>query len=358
MLFLNSLHLTLLSFLLLLSATPALASTGGGVTVDTTGFWFSFTLLVIISGIEALSSIIWMRIHISSDGIRPAKVSYWVCGREIDLGTGNNETEDAVVSSHYHHVASDDKSDQYASDYSRAYPMGSSASSNSSFSPLTGITISHSYPRKDGSDTVIDRFGCIKFVPYLLIRRFDPTTGLRSPINSFDVFCSLFRPSERSWGKLCKDLIHIVMALADISLGIAGLVLNPGAPGKLWDTIKDPYAPMSFENYSTLFLLYWILGVILGVFISPLRKQTLKRQYFGWPAVIIYGVASFANVVLLGLGQWKIGVARKEKMEWTPMLSYWIGAATGVSISVCGLELSHICGLIGLGFMLKHNFHS
>lgn len=206
------------------------------------------------------------------------------------------------------------------------------------------------------SEAVIDKFGSIMLVPSLIIRRFNPTTSLQAPTGLIDNVRAFFRPGKYSIGRLFENAIHLIVGLADVSLGVASLILNPGSPKALYDTLKDPRAPITFENYSTLFLLYWLLGALLTLCMIPMRSDRRSIQMFGWPGGIAFVVASLASVVLFAVGCWKIDVARREHGPWTPMLSYWIGGASAISFPLCGLEVFHTFGVVGLVFMVMHTF--
>lgn len=77
---------------------------------------------------------------------------------------------------------------------------------------------------------------------------------------------------------------------------------------------------------------------------------------FGWPATFAQAIASFASIVLFGVGCWKIDVARRGHQSWTPMLSYWIAGAGSISFPLFGVEVLHTFGVVGLIFMLMHTF--
>jgi hypothetical protein len=214
------------------------------------------------------------------------------------------------------------------------------------------------------TEAVIDKFGSLMLVPTLLIRRFNPQTSLKAPAGVVDNvkdlvnnIKSLVKPGkEGSVGRLLEHVVHLLVGLTDVSLGVAALALIPGSPQNLFDTLKDPRAPMTFENYSTLFLLFWLLGALLLPCMIPLRSARRSIQIFGWPGAIAYAVATFASVVLFGLGCWKIDYARRHHVSWTPMLSYWIAGANAVSFPLCGIEVFHTFGVVGLVFMLIHAF--
>lgn len=113
---------------------------------------------------------------------------------------------------------------------------------------------------------------------------------------------------------------------------------------------------MSFANYSTLFLLYWLLGVVTLIMMIPLRMKRRSIQLFGIPGAVAQGIAALASLVLFGLGCWKIDYARRHGLPWTPMLSYWIGGASAISFPLFGIEVFHTFGVVGLVFMLRHMF--
>jgi len=168
----------------------------------------------------------------------------------------------------------------------------------------------------------------------------------------------LVRPgTERIVWRGLQHAVHLLVGLTDVSLGVAGLALNPGSPQRLYDTLKDPKAPMTFENYSTLFLMYWLLGALLLLCMIPQRSARRSIQMFGWPGTIAFAVASLASVALFCLGCWKIDYARRHHTPWRPMLSYWIGGASAISFPMCGVEVFHTFGVVGLVFMLIHTFN-
>ena len=153
-------------------------------------------------------------------------------------------------------------------------------------------------------------------------------------------------------GRRVERTIHILVGLVDVSLGAAALGFNLRSPHDLYETLRNPRAPMTFENYSTLFLLYWLLGVVLMVCMIPLRSSRRSIQVFGWPAAIAYGIAALASLALFGVGCWKIDYARKHGLPWKPMLSYWIGGASAVSFPLLGIEIFHCLGVVGLVLLL------
>ena len=55
--------------------------------------------------------------------------------------------------------------------------------------------------------------------------------------------------------RLLEHTVDLLFSLMDLSLGVAVLALNPGSPRELYNTLDDPKAPMTFQNYATLFLL-------------------------------------------------------------------------------------------------------
>ncbi len=117
---------------------------------------------------------------------------------------------------------------------------------------------------------------------------------------------------------MLEHTVHLLVGLTDVSLGVAGLAPVPGSPQGLYATLKDPIAPMTFENYSTLFLLYWLLGALLLVCMIRLRSERKSIQIFGWPRATAFAVASLASLVLFCLGCRKMDYARRNQTLWTP----------------------------------------
>lgn len=329
------------------------ASESAASTVNTAGFWVGFTLLVITSLVEAVLSILWTRIRITSDGTRPCEISCRVCGREISLSAIDPNTaakiaEDGLPVGFYTGTQS---SVSYSSDFSHQ-KYGSAHGC----STCGGFERKHSSVVDGASEVAIDKFGSIMLLATLIIRRFNPSTSLHAPTGLLDNVRVFFRPGKYSIGRLLENVIHLMVGLVDVSLGVAGLILNPGSPQALYDTLKDPRAPITFENYSTLFLLYWFLGALLALCMIPMRSSRRSVQMFGWPGVIAFAVASLASLVLFAVGCWKIDVARREHSPWTPMLSYWIGGASAISFPLFGIEVFHTFGVVGLVFMMMHTF--
>jgi hypothetical protein len=114
---------------------------------------------------------------------------------------------------------------------------------------------------------------------------------------------------------------------------------------------------MTLDNYLTLFMLWWILGVLLLVAMLPLYSQERRIQLLGCPGLVVYVIASMACLVLFGLGCWKIDFARRNGLSWTPMLSYWIGGASLISCpNVCGFNVFQTFGFVGMVYMLLDTF--
>lgn len=342
--------------LLLVSFLPTASAVGAGATVDTVGFWLAFSLLVIVSAVESAFSITWTRIRITDDGVRPCELSCRVCGREICVNPIPETTASEIGT--------------------RGMPAGLFLSSISSVTTSRNGMVQRAYSSSRGcsccgglefmrmrthggtKETVIDKVGSLMLVPSLLIRRFNPSASLRAPALLVNNVKSPGRATpQRSVGRVLEHTLHVLVSLTDVSLGVAGLVLNPGSPQKLYDTLKDPVASMTFENYSTLFLMYWILGALLLLCMIPQRSARLSVQIFGWPAKIAFAIAGLASVVLFALGCWKIDYARRHQTPWTPMLSYWIGGAGAISFPIGGIDVFSTFGVVGLVFMLKTTFN-
>ncbi|KAG0598208.1 hypothetical protein M758_12G054800 [Ceratodon purpureus] len=328
------LHLHLLFLLLLLSQLPPSLAAGGAAAsnVDTVGFWLGFTLLVIVSSVEAVMSIIWTRLRItteeseSDDMNDRCEYSCRVCGREIFL------------------IAIDPE-------------VGRRMAENVGVFGCCGCGGGESFVGNGKVEMRQDIYGGISLVPYLMIRRFNPAMSLEAAEGLVSNVRVFFKRGDSTVGLRLEHGVHMIVGLMDISLGVAGLAFNPRSPEALYTAIKDPKAPLTFENYSTLFLLYWLLGAVLLICMLPTRSKRISAKLiFGLPSGFAYGVACMASIVLFALGCWKIDVARKVHEDWTPMLSYWIGGATVISVPCCGLEPLHIFGLVGLVFMLKSTF--
>jgi hypothetical protein len=289
-------------------------------SIDAVGFWVSFTLIVGLSACEALASIFWTRIRVTF-----VDEQHWfsihVCGHEVVCRAISIETAQTIAD-----LVAEGKS-------------------------ICGYN-SHSIVRN--RETVIDVYGSISFVPTFAIRRFNPTTSLAGASELVKSFTELF------WGfgefHCLANFVHLFVELVDISLGITGLVLIPNSLPKLWDTLQDVTAPMTLENYLTLLMIWWILGVLLLVAMLPLHSKHRFMQLFGLPGLVASVVANSASFVLFGLGCWKIDYARRNGLDWTPLLSYWIGGASSISCTCCEIEVFHTFGFVGLVFMLLHTF--
>jgi hypothetical protein len=114
---------------------------------------------------------------------------------------------------------------------------------------------------------------------------------------------------------------------------------------------------MTFQNYSTLFLIYWLLGAALLLCMIPQLSARRSIQMFAWPGAIAVAVAELASLALFFLGCWKIDYAMRDHTPWRPMLSYWIGGASAISFPMCGVEVFHTLGVVGLLFMLIYTFN-
>ncbi|KAH8796002.1 hypothetical protein DL96DRAFT_1644796 [Flagelloscypha sp. PMI_526] len=338
-------------------------------TVDRAGFWLGFVLFVVISSIEAVASVVWTRIRVTFHQDRPCELSYRVFGREIFNTIIDAETATEIANNGMPVGISCRSSSSVTHSYGGSVAYGSVSSMiHSEWETVTyhssrstgcsccgGFETQHSSIYGLATEAVIDKFFSIMLVPMLLIRRFNPMTSLQAPKVLANNIKELVWPSMgRSLGRTLEHLIHLLVSLTDVALGIAGLVMVPGSTERLYNTLKDVEAPLTFEHYLTLFLLSWMLGALRLVFKIPLRSSRRSIRMFGMPATIVFAVASLANPALFVLGCWKIDHARRTQQPWKPMLSYWIGCASTISFTFCGVEVFEIFGVIGLILMLKH----
>ena len=298
-------------------------------SVENVGFWVSFALIVGVSAVEALASMIWTRLRVkavtTADGEGYFEMSVRVCGREIMSGVIDHATaQDVAAQAGY------------------------------------GMCAIYSHVHVHNLETVADAFGSTSMVTMIAIRRFNPATSLAGASGLVNNFMELFHEDddEDEDGDVhyLENVVHLLVGLVDISLGITGLVRIPSAPQKLVDTLRDVTAPMTLENYLTLLTLWWILGVLLLVSMLPLRIKVRKIQWFGCPGVVASCIASMASLGLFGLGCWKIDYARRNGLDWTPMLSYWIGGASAIQVPCCACEISSTFGFAGMVFMLLDTF--
>jgi len=56
------------------------------------------------------------------------------------------------------------------------------------------------------------------------------------------------RSTERTLGLALEHALHLLVGLTDVFLGVAGLALTPGSLQKVYDTLKDEKAPMTFRS--------------------------------------------------------------------------------------------------------------
>jgi len=330
------------------------AAEGAAEAVDTAGFWVGFTLVFVISAVESAASVIWTRFRVTSDGIHPIELSCRVCGREIFLSIID---EDAATEIANEGMPAGCYSGSDSSVTASNMHSTMTRSRSDGCSCCGGFESRHTETHGRVVEAVIDKFFSFMMAPTLLIRRFNPATGLSAPAGLVSNVKGLLKPDiKRTVGRMLEHGVHLFVGLVDISLGVAGLALKPESPQNLYDTLKDPSAPMTFENYLTLFLLYWLLGAVLLLCMIPLHSSRRSTQVFGWPGVILFLVAALASLVLFGLGCWKIDYARRHRAAWTPMLSYWIGGASGISFPLFGIEVFHVFGVVGLILMVKHTF--
>jgi hypothetical protein len=215
------------------------------------------------------------------------------------------------------------------------------------------------HKKSEGSirEVVIDSFCGLPMAITLMVRRFNPTMSMKSATGLLRNAKNLIRPkTNQSLGKTLEHVIHILIGVVDISIGVAGLALNSSSPQKLWSTLKDPAAAITLENYSTLFLMYWLLGLLL--LLGDIAYRTFRKtaQPIAWPGRISFGVAMLANVLMFSLGCWKLDHARRHRYAWTPMLSYWIGSTSAISFPLLGVEVFHLFGFIGMVLMLQDAF--
>ncbi len=329
----------------------------GAKAIDTVGFWIGFTLIFVVSAVEAAASIIWIRRRITWDESHPCELSEFVCGRQVSVGVIDlQEAQNAIAEGST--FAGYYQSRGGSSVVVNGATVFSQPGSGFGVNPFCG-GVSVLRPNRSGGPVlaVDDKFGSLVQVPTLLLRRFNPFTSLEAPAGLVDNIKNLLWPGERESDlRWLEHVVHFVAGLVDISLGVAGLVLNPGSVQGLIDTIKDPEAPISFENYLTLFLLYWLLGVLLLLCMIPLRGQMKSLFIFGWPKMVEVGIAVLTSLVLFILGCWKIDYARRQGAPWTPMLSYWVGGASSIHLTFFDISVFCVFGVVGLGFMLKHVF--
>ena len=205
---------------------------------------------------------------------------------------------------------------------------------------------------------VIDQFGNLELVLTLLIRRFNPAMSMAAPARLVNTVKDLVKPSkDKTVVQVYENVMDLLVSLTDVFLGMAVLALNPSSPQELYETFKDPKAPMTFQNYTTLFMLYWLLGAVLLLCIIPQRSARMSIQIFGWPWAVAFAVTALANIALFSLGCWKIDFARRHHTPWTPMLSYWISGVSTVHYLLCGVDVFDAFGTVGLVFMLIHTFN-
>ncbi len=363
----TSLSLRFDPFLLLciVSLLPTAAATGtteevsgAAESVDTAGFWLGFTLIFVVSAVEAAASLIWTRVRVTFDYGRPCELSYRVGGREISRTT--------ITAAHAQDIA-DNGLPVAGCGRSRFSSFTTTHNGFTTYSSQKGTGCStcggwerrHTEVYYGRTGAVVDKFFGVEMAPTMLIRRFNPASSLEAPAGLVDNTKRLVTPDSEKGAVVRKleNAIHLFVGIVDISLGVAGLVLKPRSAQELYATLKDPEAPMTFENYLTLFLLYWLVGVALLLCVLPIRSQRRSIQIFGWPAMVGSVLSTLASVALFCLGCWKIDHARRQGIPWTPMLSYWVGGATAISFPVFGVEVLHVFGVVGLGFMLAHTFN-
>ena len=312
--------------LLLTSLLPTASATGAAGTVDTPGFWLGFSLLLVISAAESAFSVIWTRIRFTFDGIHPGECSHRVCGREITVSSIDPQEASQIAigaaGCNFWWGIVDTKTD--------------------------GLT----------KKVVVDRWVNLELVLTLLIRRFNPAMSMAAPGRLVNAVKDLVKPgNDKTVVRVYENVIDLLVGLTDVFLGMAVLALNPSSPQELYDTFKDPKAPMTLQNYTTLFMLYWLLGAVLLLCIIPQRSARMSIQIFGWPWAIAFAVTALANIALFSLGCWKIDFARRHHTPWTPMLSYWISGVSTYHFLLCGVDVFDAFGTVGLVFMLTHTFN-
>ena len=312
--------------LFLTSLLPTVSATGAAGTVDTPGFWVGFSLLVVISAAESAFSIIWTRIRFTFDGIHPCECSHQVCGREITVSSIDPQEAPQIA----------------IGAAGRNFWWGAVETKTD------GLT----------KRVVIDRWCNPELVLTLLIRRFNHAMGMAAPARLANTVKDLVRPSkDKTVVQVYENVIDLLFSLTDVFLGIAVLALNPSSPQELYDTFKDPKAPMTFQNYTTLFMLYWLLGALFLSCTIPQRSARISLQIFGWPWAIAFAVTALANIALFAVGCWKIDFARRHHTPWMPMLSYWISGVSTYHYLLCGVDVFDAFGTVGLIFMLAHTFN-
>ncbi|KAJ3489094.1 hypothetical protein NLG97_g6064 [Lecanicillium saksenae] len=256
----------------LLPTASAAFTAPAAESVDTAGFWLGFSLLFVISAAETVASVIWTQVRVTLDDNHTAELSCRVCGREIFVTAIDPKTAAELLN---------DSEGVYSGFYSgtvssmtMSNDMGTTHVSNSSGSSCgccCGWQTARSGVYDGTTEVVLNSFGSLMMIPTLLVRRFNPAMALNAPAGLFNNVKDLTWPRvERTVGRVLEHAVHLLVGLADVALGIAGLALNPGSPEKLYETLRDKTSPMTFESYFTLFLLYWLLGALLLLCMIPL----------------------------------------------------------------------------------------
>ena len=268
-------------------------------------------------------------IHPGENGIHPGERSCRVCGREIAVSPIHPK---------------------------KASEIATRGAGGCGFPYLRTTTVTETCGLK--KETVIDQRYNLALVLNLLIRRFNPKMSLQAPARLVNTVKDLVGPrTDTIVVRAPEHAVDLLISLTDVSLAIAVLALNPSSPRELWDTIKDPKASMTFQNYTTLFLLYWLLGLMLLLCMMLRHSTRASIQISGWPGIIASAVSSSMIIALFCLGCWKIDFARRHHTPWTPMLSYWISGASKATFPERGVDLLNVFGTVCLAFMLKHTFH-
>ncbi|RSL40236.1 hypothetical protein CEP54_016167 [Fusarium duplospermum] len=242
--------------LLLTPLLPVASAESAAGAVDTAGFWLGFCLLVVVSAAESAASIVWTRFHVTDDGIHPCELSCRVCGREIFVNTILPQVAIEIAENGLPAGVNSYSSSTTTFSRNGIVTQGTTSSACSCFG---GMETRDTWAYDGTMETAIEKFFSLMLVPKLLIRRFNPSMALNAPAGLLRNIQGLVSPDKERSVKAVEHAVHLLVGIADIALGIAGLALIPSSPQKLYDTLKDPEAAMTFENYLTLFLLYWLL---------------------------------------------------------------------------------------------------
>ena len=268
-------------------------------TVDLTSFWLSYTVIFLISSFEAFFSLLWTRLRVTSNphSPHPPELSRRVFGRELLVSTLTPQAA--------RRLAVKGRLPMFPWKLHSSEPDGyekSFSHEKKGFSLNGGFFRVRAEVEGDEVDATIDNWLDHGQIAPLVVRRFNPMASLKAPAGLVDNGRKLLGYGEYDGESTRGRVVHVLVGVADIGLGIVGLALDTSQVTGLFETLKDPAAPMTFQSYLVLFLLCQLLGAVLLVCMATVGERRRSLQLFGWPGMVAFGVAVVIHLGMFGLG--------------------------------------------------------